>query len=139
MKFIIVKIIKIFIIKDILRRQFWRVRCNVCNSYLNVRSFVRVNWFRRVVARARAILHLSGQRLCLGDFHRQYTGFGTQKMGPKMEQYSIQKVSFWTHGLSRKGFINLGLSVRPSVCPYVFSRLAHLFFLKLSMVLEAHI
>ena len=34
-------------------RQFSCVWCNVYHTYLNVRIFVRVNWFRRVLAQVR--------------------------------------------------------------------------------------
>ena len=44
---------KIFIIKKIIVRQFSCVWCNVYHTYLNVRIFVRINWFRRVLAQVR--------------------------------------------------------------------------------------
>ena len=51
--------------------------------------------------------------------------------------------SCWTSGHGQKGpmkeGLSLHLSVRPIVYSHVFSELAHLFFLKLSMVLGAHI
>ena len=53
------------------------------------------------------------------------------------------KQPYWTSGLGRKSPIkqdsSVRPSVRPSVCSQVFSELAYQFFLKLSMVLGAHI
>ena len=38
-----------------------RVRCNVCNTYLNVQIFVRINWFRRVLVHLCAITVSQGK------------------------------------------------------------------------------
>ena len=59
-------LIKILLKSSLLRRlsgQLSHVRCNVRYTYLNILIFVRVNWFRRMLVRARAIERLSGWRL----------------------------------------------------------------------------
>ena len=63
MKIFIMKILKISILRRLLWREFSCWRCNVCNTYLSVQIFVRVNWFRRVLAHACVISCLSRQRL----------------------------------------------------------------------------
>ena len=52
-------------------KQFSRVRYSVCNTYLNIQIFVRVNWFRCVLARVHAIARLSEQRLHTWKYHIQ--------------------------------------------------------------------
>ena len=63
-----------FLLLRLFWRQFSRVRCNVCNAYLNVRICLRVNWFRLGLARALPIACHFGQRLIPGKNHALFLG-----------------------------------------------------------------
>ena len=56
-------LLKFQLLRRLLWKQFSRMWCNVCNTYLNKQIFVCVNWFRHMLAHVSAIACLSRQRL----------------------------------------------------------------------------
>ena len=60
---ILIKFIKISLLRRLLWREFSCWRCKVCNTYLSIQIFVRVNWFRCMWAHTCVISSLSRQRL----------------------------------------------------------------------------
>ena len=80
----------------LLWRKFLCVQCNVCNTYLNIQIFVRINWFRHVLVHARVIAHLSRQILRYHQFTYVYQKLWSDDVW--FLRHGVWQMDGWTDG-----------------------------------------